>query len=342
MPQKVLGKPQKKEKETITKKPSIITASYLPEKIVTNEDIIAMGLNTTSAALRRSLGVVERRAAAPNETGADMMAKVAMQILEKANLSPEDIDLIICSSDPGDAACPETACAVQAKIGAICPAFGVSLSCVGWAAGVEIALNYLASGKERILVLASSLVGSRISFRDIKTRALFGDGAGGILLQSYNKEQFLSTGFITRGQNYSKIYVPYPWSLVPEDIPLEYKDSFYMHHNQDIFFTAVAENLPFLVEDLLSKAEIELKDINLFLLHYPSKPLFDFSLELLGISHSHSKILTNFEKYSNLIAAEMPILLDEAINSNLIKNDDYILCITYGAGFTMGGFLMRY
>lgn len=341
MPQDIFNKSQKTEEKTKIprKTPSIITGSYLPEKIVTNEDIIAMGLDTTSAALKRSLGCVERRAAASGETGADMMAKVAMQILEKANLSPEDIDLIICSSDPGDAAEPETATVVQGKLGASCPAFGVSMSCVGWIAGIEIALNYLTLNKKRILVLASSLLGSRIFFRDLNRRAIFGDAAGGILLEPHNVGQFLSMGLWTNGQHYSKIYAPYPWSVLPEDIPPEYKDSFYMFPDQRLFFSAMDSFLASFVRDLLIKAEVTMDDINLFLLHYPSKPLFERSLKLLDIPRS--KTITNFERYGNLVAADMPILLHEAINEGLTKEGDYILCITYGAGFTMGGFVMR-
>lgn len=139
---------------------SIVTASYLPEKVITNQDIIDAGLKATPMAIERGLGVRERRAAAPDETAADMMVKVAKKILEKAECLPQELDYIICSVDVGDSVEPDTATAVQAKIGASCPAFGVAMSCTGWLAAVDIALRHLDSGKKRILVLASSLVGS--------------------------------------------------------------------------------------------------------------------------------------------------------------------------------------
>ena len=198
----------------------IITASYLPDKVVTNEDIVKAGFEGSSQTLERGLGVKERRAAAENETHADMLAKVGKKILDEAGISPEQIDRIICAADPGDSAAPDTSCAVQARIGATCPAYGVSMSCTGWVAAVDIALGYLARKKEkRILVLASSLVGSRLYYHNLMHRAIFGDGAGGILLETRHLDNFLAIGEIADGKYYTEIFVPYPWSQNPTDVP---------------------------------------------------------------------------------------------------------------------------
>lgn len=318
----------------------IISASYLPEKVITNQEIIDAGLDSTAVALERSLGVKERRAAADLETNADMMANVANQILKKAGYKAEEIDLIICNSNPGDSAEPDTSAAVQAKIGAICPVIGVTLSCTGWIAGIDIALRYLATGKKRILVLAGCLLGSRTHFYNLMHRAIFGDGAGGILIESHQRNKFLSTVLWTAGQYYSKIFSPYPWSKRPEEIPAEYEGSFYMSPDQKMFFNAIDSYLPFLCNQLLKEAKLNIKDIAFFLLHYPSKPLFEHSLEAFPVPRS--KILVNFKRYGNIVAAEMPVLLDEAIREGRIKRGDFIFVFTYGAGFTSGGFIMRY
>jgi len=318
----------------------IITASYLPEKIVTNEDIVKMGFKGSSKALERGLGVKERRSAAEDETHADMLAKVGKKILDEAGISPEELDRIICAADPGDSAAPDTACAVQAKIGAVCPAYGVSMSCTGWVAAVDIALGYLARKEKRILVLASSLVGSRLYYYNLMHRAIFGDGAGGILLETRHLSNFLAIGEIADGRYYSEIFVPYPWSQKPIDVPDEYKGSFYMSPNQKNFFSLLDYYLPKFVKRLLGEAKLELKDVSLFLLHYPSKPLFEHSLKLLGIPRS--KTFHNFKHYGNLVAAEMPVFLDEAIKCGRVKKGDLVFILPYGAGVTMGGFIMRY
>ena len=283
--------------------------------------------------------MVERRAAGPDETAADMMAKVAQKILEKANLSPQDIDLIICSSDPGDSFAPESAVAVQAKIGASCPAFGISMSCTGWICGVEIALRHLAADKKQILVLASSTAGSKLYFHNLMHRSIFGDGAGGILIRAEERERFLGNSFWTDGRYYSKIFGPYPWSKMPDDIPSEYKGSFYMAGDQPMFFEVLDTVVPPLFNRVLNKAKVNMEDIDLFLLHYPSRPLFERSVKILGVPRS--KTFYRFEQYGNLVSAEMPVFIDEAISTGRIKKGDLVFILVYGAGFTMGGSVMQ-
>jgi 3-oxoacyl-[acyl-carrier-protein] synthase-3 len=317
----------------------VITACYLPSHIVTNKEIIDAGLKTTEVALRRGLGVKERRAAGPDETAADMMAEVGKKILAKANLSPQDIDLIICSTDVGDAAEPETATAVQAKIGASCPAFGVSMSCTGWICAVEIALRQLDSGKKRILVLAASLVGSRTPFHNLMHRSIFGDGAGGILIREEDRERFLGNSFWTDGRYYSKIFIPHSWTKMPDDIPDEYKGSFYMVEDQPMFFEVLDTVVPPLFNRVLNKAKVNIDDIDLYLLHYPSKPLFERSMKILNIPRE--KTFHRFEQYGNLAAAEMPVFIDEATRAGRIKKGDLVFILVYGAGFTMGGSILR-
>lgn len=319
---------------------SIVTASYLPEKVITNQDIIDAGFKATPMAIERGLGVRERRAAAPDETGADMMVKVAKKILEKAECLPQELDRIICSADPGDAIAPDTAVMVQHKLGASCPVIGVSLSCAGWVAGIEMALHYFTGGDKRILVLASSIAGSRVRFHDPMHRAIFGDGAGGALLEACQRKKVLAIDIWASGEYYSKIYVPYPWSKIPKDIPDEYRDSFYMSSDQKVFFSAMDSYLVPFTKRLLNKAKVGIKDISLFIIHYPSKPLFEHSLKLLHIPRE--KTFSSFDCCGNLVAAEMPVFLDEAITAGRIKKGNLVFLLVYGAGFTGGGLIMRY
>jgi 3-oxoacyl-[acyl-carrier-protein] synthase-3 len=320
----------------------IVTASYLPERIVTNEDIVKMGFPGAAITLERGLGAKERRAAAKGETNADMLARVGKAILQKAGLSPDELDRIICSAVPEDAVAPDTSSIVQWKLGASCPAFVVSMSCTGWIAGVDLALRCLATGEKRILVLASSIVGSGLRFYNLMHRAIFGDGAGGILIESHHLKQFLARGLWTDGQYYSKIFVPFAWSTTPEDFPAEYKDSFYMSDNQQVFFRGMDSYLSDFVNKIFRQTEVSPEDIDLFLLHYPAKPLFEHSLKVFPFPIPRSKILFNFERYGNIVPAEMPVLLDEAISTGRIKKGSLVFMLTYGAGFTAGSLIIRY
>lgn len=171
-------------------------------------------------------------------------------------------------------------------------------------------------------------------------RAIFGDGAGGILLESHHRSRFLGNILWTDGRHYSKIYIPHPWSVIPKDIPEEYKGSFYMSPDQKKFFAIMDSYLVPTTNRLLKEAKVELQDIDLFFLHYPSRPLFEHSLKLLGIPRE--KTFSRFESYGNLAAAEVPVFLDEAANMGLLKKGDLLLVVTYGAGFTGGGLVLRY
>lgn len=318
------------------------TGMYLPPTKLTNEDLIRQaGANLQPILLQRALGAVERRAAPSEDTAADLMARAGKVILEQANCEPRDLGRIICSSDPGDAAAPATAVAVQAKLGATCPAYDVTMSCAGWICGIEQALRALSSGEQRILVLAGCTAGSKVPFRDLKHRAIFGDGAGGLLLESAQQGQLLTTALWTDGRFYSRIFSPYPWSVHPHDIPAEYKGYFYMNPNQNVFFDQLTQILPPFFKRLLLEANVAVEDIDHFLLHQPSGPLFEHSLKLLTIV-PRSKMFDFFPRYGNIVAAEMPVILSEGVQTGRIKRGDLVCMVTYGAGFTMAGLIMQY
>lgn len=318
------------------------TGAYLPSTSVTNAELISrFGETLQPVVLQRSLGAVERRAIAPEETGADLMVRAGQAILNQASCDPRDLDRIICSIDPGDAVAPSTAVAVQAQLGAACPAYDVTMSCAGWICGVDQALRALASGEQWVLVLACSTVGSRLPFRDLKHRAIFGDATAGLLLQSSSEGELLSTALWTDGRFYSRIFAPYPWSIHPADVPREYQGCFYMDPDQNVFFRELSRVLPPFFKRLLLDAEVTVDDIDHFFLHQPSRPLFEHSLQLLN-TIPREKVCDSFSKYGNIVAAELPVMLAEGVSSGRINRGDHICMVTYGAGFTMAGLVMQY
>lgn len=139
----------------------IATGSYLPQKIVTNKDFAQEFSNQSSPeALQRLLGTQEHRVAAESESCSDLGFKAALNILQKANISPKDITRIFVSVTPGDYIEPATSSIVHAKLGAECPAMDIKVSCVGWLSALDVAIQYLANPEnkdERILVLAGAL-----------------------------------------------------------------------------------------------------------------------------------------------------------------------------------------
>lgn len=320
----------------------VSTGVYVPSGNAANDELIRQfGEPIPAIVLQRALGASERRITPSEETGADLMARAAKTILEQADCDPKELDSIICSIDPGDAAAPSTAVAVQMKLGATCPAYDVMMSCAGWICGIDQALRALAYGEQRILVLAGCTTGSKFPFREVRHRAIFGDGAGGLLLGAAHEGELLTTALWTDGRFYSRIFAPYPWSVHPADIPQEYKGYFYMDPDQNVFFRQLARVLPPFFKRLLLAAKVSVDDVDHFFLHQPSRPLFEHSLQLLK-AVPREKVFDSFSKYGNIVAAELPVMLAEGISSGRIKRGDLICMVTYGAGFTMAGLVMRY
>jgi len=318
--------------------------AYLPLTKLTNEDLVRQaGADIQPVLLQRALGVIERRAAPPEDTAADLMARAGKMILEQAGCDPKELDRIICSCDPGETAAPGTAVAVQAKLGAKCPAFDVVMSCAGWICGIDLACRCIATGEKRILVLSSAMA-TKPYFRSLRHRAIFGDGAGGALVEAAEaNDGLIATELWTNGQFYSAIYLPYPWSTLPSEIPSEYKGSFYMNPDQAVFFKALENYFPALIKNLLNKAALTIADIDHVLLHQPSWPLFEHSLRILDwIPRTKVFGIEHFAQCGNLVGAEFPVMIESGIRHGQIKRGDLVMMATYGAGFTMAGMIFQY
>jgi len=311
------------------------TGGCLPARIITNKQLSPEGAGT----LERLLGVVERRAAGENEACSDLIVEAGRRALEAAEMSPLELDRIIVSATPGDFHEPPTASVVQYKLGALCPAVDVKMSCVGWLAGVDFALRCIATGERRILVLAGTVISRGDVFKTVTHHAIFGDGAGAMLLEANGKGHFLSGMIGTDGRYYSQINLPHLGSLHPEDVPGEFRGKFYMGPQQ-VFFSRLRDSLPPMVETVLKEAQLSKEDIDTVILHQPSKPLFEVALKALGFPRD--KVVDNYRMHGNTISAELPITLDQCIQSGKVKRGDTLLLVTFGAGFNAGAAVMIY
>lgn len=315
----------------------VATGSFLPERVITNAEILA--LDGADEYIRRLLGAVERRAAADNEACSDLIANAAQHILADAHCSPLDLDRIIVSATPGDFLEPSTACVVQAKIGARCPAIDLSSSCVGWVVGMDYAIKCLAGGERRILVMAGTVVSHGMVFKNPMHRAIFGDGAGGALVEADPHGKFLAWRLWTDGRYYDVINMPHQGSLHPAGIPTEYQGYFFMGP-REVIFEVLRTNITPFVEGALADAGLSKDDLDIAFIHQPSKPIFEAAVEILGISRS--KIIEDYAHYGNTISAELPISLDENVRNGRVKRGDKVLMLTYGAGFSGGVLVFEY
>jgi 3-oxoacyl-[acyl-carrier-protein] synthase III len=313
------------------------TGSYVPEKVVTNNHLA--GAWEVARKLHRLLGAEERRAVNDSQACSDLIAEAARRILTTAGVSPLDLDRILVSATPGDFLEPPTASVVQYKLQARCPAVDVKMSCVGWMAGVDYALRCIATGEKRILVLAGTVVSRGDAFHTIMHRAIFGDGAGGVLIEADEHQGFLAGDLWTDGQYYTMINQPHAGSVHPQEIPLGYKGKFYMGPRR-VFFETLRHELAPCVESVLKDAGLSKDDIDVAIVHQPSRRLFEAAIKSLKIPPEKS--IQDFHRYGNTISAELPIALDENIRNGRIKRGDKLLLVTFGAGFNAGAMVLEY
>lgn len=323
----------------------IATGRYLPERVVTNKDFLKeFGNKTSPRSLERLLGTKEHRIAASDEHPSDLLVKAAKRTLEKAGIVTRKLTQIIVSMTPGDFMEPATAAVVQKKLSAQCPVIDINLSCTGWLAGVDIAARRIVTSneKELILVLGGSLLSRTLPALIVQHRAIFGDGAGGILLEKAgeNEESYVyESAFVTFGEYSDVIYWPNDWSYLPEGVPEDHRGYFYMGESK-LLSRLLQHHLKTALNALWEKTGFGPRDVDFAIIHQPSGPLFELAIKASEVPRH--KIAQNFERYGNTVSGELPIGLDEAIEEGKIKRGNLLLLVTYGAGITGGCMLLRY
>src|ERR1700731_3230884 len=193
------------------------TGSYVPEKVLTNEDLSRM-VDTSDDWITTRTGIKERRMAAKDELTSDMASKAALQALEQAKVKPEDVDLILVATATPDMLFPATACFVQKKIGAKKAAcLDVSAACAGFLFGIEIAQQSITSHThDTVLVIGAEKLTSITNWTDRNTCVLFGDGAGAAVLQHRGRAHgVISTHIGSDGQFTDILFMPGGGSRCP-------------------------------------------------------------------------------------------------------------------------------
>src|SRR2546422_5716987 len=220
------------------------TGTYLPEKIVTNDDMVKVyGVDTSDSWIRERTGIGARRIAAPNEATSDMATAASRKALEMAGIRPEELDLIICGTVTADMPFPAASCFVQSKLGATkAAAFDVSAACAGSLFALSIADQYIRGGSARkVLVLGAELLTRVTDWSDRSTCVLFGDAAGAMVLVPETRPErgLLSTHIHTDGNQTGILNIPGGGSLRPlKQDGLDRRDQFIKMNGRGVYKTA--------------------------------------------------------------------------------------------------------
>ena len=310
-------------------------AHYAPAQVVTNDDLSKI-MDTSDEWIRSRTGIQERRISL-NENTSDLATNVAYQLLEKSGLSPEELDFVLVATISPDNSMPSVAARVQGTIGAVNAfAFDITAACSGFVFALATAEKLIKSGAyKKGLVIGAEVLSKTLDWSDRATAVLFGDGAGGVLLEESEEEHFFGESLNTDG---SKGGLESGASAVisPYSDGTEQPNPYMQMDGKAIFDFAVktvSKSIKALVEE---KGEPDY-----FLLHQANIRILDTMAKKIDVSRD--KFLANMMSYGNTSAASIPILLSENVANETLKlgSDQTILLSGFGGGLTWGSLIVK-
>ncbi len=324
------------------RKVSIIgTGSYVPEKVLTNQDLEEI-VETSDEWIYSRTGMRERHIAADNEASSDLGAAAATKAIADAGITVDEIDLIIVATLSPDMFFPSTACFVQDKIGAknaYC--FDLGAACSGFLYAMDTARNMIASGAvNTALVIGSEKMSTFLDWEDRTTCILFGDGAGAAVLQAGGEGRGIMESVMgSDGALADLLSTPGGGSRTPMSHEmLDQKMNYLQMQGREVFKHAV-KRMGDTVVQALEKNHISVDEVKCFIPHQANIRIIDAISKRLGVA---DRMYTNVDKYANTSSAALAIALDEAVKDGTIKKGDLVVLTVFGGGFTWGANVLEW
>ncbi|MCI0340728.1 MAG: ketoacyl-ACP synthase III [Planctomycetales bacterium] len=319
------------------------TGSFLPPKVVTNEDL-AKTVETSDDWIVQRTGIRARRVVSDGLTNSDLACAAAKRALEAADLSPSELDLLIVATITPDNIFPSASCWLQHKLGATrAGAMDVSAACTGFIYALATGWGFVSSGiYDRVLVVGSEVMSSITDWTDRTTCILFGDGAGAVVLRPgrLGEGEILRVKLAAEGGHEDVMSVPGGGSRVPASHEsVETRQHFMRLKGREVFKFAV-QTFRDLVADAAFETGHSLDDIGLVIPHQVNLRIIEAALKHLDIPPE--KVFVNIDRYGNTSAASIPIALDEAVRAGRIQPGELCVMAAFGAGLTWGSAAIRW
>lgn len=318
------------------------TGKYVPEKILTNADLEKM-VETNDEWIVTRTGMKERHIAREDEASSDLAYEAAQIALKKANLAPEDLDLILVATITPDSAFPSTACILQNRLGAKkAAAFDLSAACSGFIYGLASASNFIATGMyKNALVIGAECLSKITDYTDRNTCILFGDGAGAVVLGEVPAGRgFLSFELGADGSGGELLKLAGGGSRMPSSQSTVDNKQHYIYMAGSEVFKFAVRIMGNAAEEVLRKAGLEKSDIDLLVPHQANIRIIQSAVHRLNLPEE--KCMINLHKYGNVSAASIPLALAEADEEGRIKPGDCVVLVGFGGGLTWGATAIRW
>ena len=322
------------------------TSVVVPDRVVTNDDIIKRyDLIATDRAVQHSLGIAERRYADEETMVSDLLHRAAVECLERAGVRPKQLSRILYTKLMGDQMVPATALRVVQKLGIRrgIPAFDILAACSGFVHLMDMAIRYIDSGDDFVLILGGDIC-SRLADaknkKDTRTIFLQGDAVVGMLLGVSETQHFLASYLYTDNTYFEYSYIPFGTELLNKGrvfnnqiFNMEMPDGMVVHES-------VIDSCGLVSARLLAQTGLTLNDVDAFITS--DQTTFTWKAQLQKLNVPEEKSASLFHKYGNTVAALSPINLHEMIQTGRLRRGMTVLFMAHGAGASGGGLVFRY
>ncbi len=320
------------------------TGSFLPDKIVTNDDLAKI-VDTSDEWIYTRSGIKQRRIAPKDMATSDMACIAARRALDAAGLRPDEIDLVIVATVSPDMMFPSTACMLQAKLGIRnnIPCFDIEAACSGFVYEIEIASRMMQSGYyKHALVVGAEKLSSLVNWQDRSTCVLFGDGAGAAVLSAVEKTGvgILDTVLGASGEGNMILSLPAGGSAMPASAETVANKLHCVHMDGKEVFKHAVKIMQEKAFEVLDRCGVRPDELALFIPHQANARIIESVAKRLKLDMS--KVYMNIQNYGNTSGASIPIALDEVVRSGRVKRGDYVLFVAFGAGLTWGATLIKW
>ncbi len=315
------------------------TGSYLPEKILSNDDLSKI-VDTNDEWITARTGIRQRHIAADGETTSDLAFHAAVRALEAAGVDAGELDLIVVGTTTPDLIFPSVACLVQHRLGANgCAAFDVNAACSSFVYALTVADKFIRSGAAKtVLVIGAETLTRMIDWNDRTTCVLFGDGAGAVVLKADSETGILSTHMHADGGKKELLWNPVGVSVgfKPEEKNAGVR---ILMAGSDVFKHAV-KALDSVVEETLEANGLDRHEIDWLIPHQANLRIIEATAKRLDMPME--RVIVTVHKHGNTSAGSVPLALDEAVRSGKVQRGQLVLLEAFGGGFTWGSALLRY
>lgn len=323
---------------------------YLPERVVTNEELLAEFPEWSVDKVAQKVGVNSRHLAAPCETAGDMAEKAARKLFAEYNVDPKDIDFVMLCTQSPDYMLPSTACILQHRLGVptTAGAFDYNLGCSGCVYGMAMAKGLIAGGIARnVLLLTAETYQKYLHPSDKSNRSIFGDGAAACLISTEGFAEIGGFSLGTDGSGADNLIVrtgaarhKAPTGAVAEDEDGHQRFDDYLYMNGSAIFNFTLEAVPAMMKDVFAKNAVDAESIDYYVFHQANKFMLNTIRKVCALPKE--KFYINLEETGNTVSSTVMIGLKQCMEAGTIAPGMKVMVAGFGVGLSWGGTVLKF